>query len=197
MQTNILWSGIEYYSLENCIINAGAKGIAVYSTLIGFYQDKIYQVEYQLQLDACWNISSCRIHSQDGNKYETIDLVKKEIGWFLNGTHHPEFDACLDVDIPLTPLTNSLPINRLQWAPNQEQVIEVIYIDVLEGKIKPVKQKYKNISKGFYHYENIPNDFEAVIQVDEAGFVIDYPKLFSRRAWVTSHYPSIDRSGVN
>jgi hypothetical protein len=90
----------------------------------------------------------------------------------------------MEVDIPLTPFTNSLPVNRLQLVDGQEKNIDVIYIDLLEDSIKKVKQKYRRISAEVYHYENVPNDFEAEITVDEAGFVIDYPQLFTRTARV-------------
>ncbi|RYF88723.1 MAG: hypothetical protein EOO00_10815 [Chitinophagaceae bacterium] len=33
-----------------------------------------------------------------------------------------------------------------------------------------------------YHYENVPNDFKATIELDEEGFVTDYPALFIRTA---------------
>jgi hypothetical protein len=52
----------------------------------------------------------------------------------------------------------------------------------MEDKITSLKQKYTRLSKDTYHYENIPNDFEAEIKVDENGFVIDYPQLFNRTA---------------
>ncbi|MDF2457481.1 MAG: putative glycolipid-binding protein, partial [Cytophagaceae bacterium] len=147
MLTNILWSGIEYYSLENCTIDAQPKSIMIHSTILGFYRDKIYRVDYDLQLDALWNTYSCRVHSQFGNKDQTIDLIKKENKWFLNGNYYPEFDACLDVDLPLTPLTNSLPINRLLLDQHKEQEIDVIYINLMEDKITSLKQKYTRLSK--------------------------------------------------
>jgi hypothetical protein len=54
----------------------------------------------------------------------------------------------------------------------------------LSRVIKPVNQKYTRLSGNEYHYENIPNDFEATIQTDEFGFVVDYPGLFVRTAAV-------------
>lgn len=51
---------------------------------------------------------------------------------------------------------------------------------MLEEIEKTVNQKYKRLSNNKYKYENIPNDFEAVILVDQEGFIIDYPGLFKR-----------------
>jgi uncharacterized protein len=100
---------------------------------------------------------------------------------------HP-FKGCLDVDIPLTPFTNSLPINRLQLALGEARQIRVIYLDLLERRIVPVNQKYIRLSRTEYHYENVPNDFEARIKVDDAGLVVDYPGLFVRTAKLETDY---------
>src|ERR1041384_988062 len=37
MQKNILWTGIEYHSLENCLITFTDKGIETISSIIGSY----------------------------------------------------------------------------------------------------------------------------------------------------------------
>jgi hypothetical protein len=58
----------------------------------------------------------------------------------------------------------------------------VIYLDLLAQEVSPVRQKYTRLSQLEYQYENVPNDFEAKIQVDESGLVVDYPSLFVRSA---------------
>ena len=63
-----------------------------------------------------------------------------------------------------------------------------LYIAILAASIKPVSQKYTCLSATSYHYENVPNDFEATIQVDDLGFVVDYPSLFVRKAALNTHY---------
>ncbi len=76
-----------------------------------------------------------------------------------------------------------------EWSTkDQTQEIKVIYFDILEKKISAVGQKYTCISPTSYHYENVPNDFEATIEVDELGFVVDYPELFVRKAAQSSNY---------
>ena len=189
MQTNILWSGIEYYSLENCIVDS-TNGIVVNSAIVGLYNKKIYRVEYQIKLNLVWETYYCFVKSQFDNQIKKFEFEKVQNKWSLNGKHSGSFDGCTDVDIPLTPFTNSLPINRLQLNPGQEKDIDVIYIDLLENNIRPVKQKYRRISSEVYKYENIPNDFEAEIKVDDEGFVIDYPTLFKRDLRVSSNYPN-------
>jgi hypothetical protein len=88
----------------------------------------------------------------------------------------------------LTPFTNTLPINRLKLSEKEGEQIMVLYVDVLGRKIMPVRQKYTRLSQNSYKYENVPNDFEAVIAVDELGLVVDYPGLFKRTYITESDY---------
>ena len=189
MQSNILWFGIEYYSLENCIIDSKNDSITIKSTILGLYNEKLYQVKYVINLNQSWQVYFCCVESQFNNRVKSFEFSKDQNQkWSLNGKYQPEFDGCMDVDIPLTPLTNSLPINRLGLNDGQEEKIDVIYIDLLDENIRPVKQKYKRISTEIYKYENIPNDFEAEIKVDNLGFVVDYPQLFKRKIKISSNY---------
>ena len=82
----------------------------------------------------------------------------------------------------------SLAIKRLKLRNGDEREITVIYLDLLAGHIVPVSQKYIRLSDSKYHYKNVPNDFEAEIEVDEFGLVANYPGLFVRTAKLESHY---------
>jgi uncharacterized protein len=189
MQTNLLWSGREYYSLENCLADITPDGLIVNSTIIGYYEEKIYRVEYLIKTNEFWETTYLEIDSRHDNKTQSVKLNGDGKGnWISDGKPADQFKGCLDIDIPLTPFTNTLPIRRLNLSDSQTQEIEVIYCDLLEESIKAVRQKYTRISATSYHYENVPNDFEATIQVDDAGFVVDYPSLFVRTAALNSHY---------
>jgi hypothetical protein len=192
MQTNILWTGREYYSLENCVVNAGPAGSAITSTIIGHYEGIIYKVDYHIKTNANWETVFLEINSRHNNQIQSICLEGDGKGnWTSNGQRAELFNGCMDVDIPLTPFTNTLPIRRLTLHENQSQEIGVIYCDLLAQQVKPVRQQYTCLSPTQYHYENIPNDFEAIIEVDDSGLVVDYPSLFVRTASLESDYSSI------
>jgi len=175
----ILWTGREYYSLEHCQLYETADGIHAESVILGTYKGSIYRVDYRLHINKYWETQCLELQSCYGERRENIVLQNDTAGnWALNGQPAPQFAGCLDVDISLTPFTNTLPIRRLDLEDGGEQLISVIYIDLVAGEIRPVQQKYRRISADMYHYENIPKDFEADIRVDEEGLVVDYPGLF-------------------
>lgn len=189
MQTNLFWTGREYHSMENCLVSPSKNGITITSTLVGYYENKIYKVMYTIKTNNHWETLAFEINSQHSNKARLIKFEGDGKGnWISEGQEAIQFKGCIDIDIPLTPFTNTLPINRLSLKQNETREIEVIYLDLLAQQIKRVKQKYVRLSLLEYKYENIPNDFEAVIQVDESGFVVDYPQLFSRTAVLEADY---------
>ena len=189
MQTNLLWTGREYHSMENCLVTNTSSGIEVTSTIVGFYKENIYKVDYLIKTNQNWETILLEISWRHNNQTQFIKLEGDGKGnWIDNGKNAAQFDGCIDIDIPLTPFTNTLPVRRLHLNQNQSREIQVIYCNLLNSDIKVVRQKYTRLSNTKYHYENVPNDFESTIQIDEFGFVVDYPSLFVRTAAIKSAY---------
>jgi len=183
MLINLLWKALEHQALENCLVNITATGAEIVSTIIGVYDEKIYKVDYKIGINADWETRFAEIRSRHSDRQQLIKLEKDGKGnWIQNGKPADAFNGCTEIDIPLTPFTNTLPINRLKLAEGTSQFIDVIYIDLAEQQIKRVQQKYTRLSQLTYRYENVPNDFEATIKVDNWGFVVEYPSLFTRIA---------------
>jgi hypothetical protein len=189
MQTNIFWTGRKYYSFENCICNFNESGNRIESTIVGLYQQQLYKVEYMIETNAQWETTSIVLATQLNDKRSVHRYDGDGNGnWKQNGKAVSEFKGCVDVDLPLSPFTNTLPIRRLGLAVHESVEITVMYLDILENSFRPVRQKYERRSGTEYKYENIPNDFEALITVDLDGLVVDYPELFTRTACVESKY---------
>jgi uncharacterized protein len=189
MQFNTLWTGLEYYSLENCLIEVTASGVDINSVIIGKYEGRIYRVDYHIKTNPDWETQYVQITSRHSNREQYYRLTSDGNGnWIVDGRRISQFDGCIDVDIAITPFTNTLPINRLRLHTRETKHIRVIYFDLLQQQVKPVVQVYKRISEEKYHYENVPKDFETDITVDENGLVVDYPSLFTRAEIVQSSY---------
>ena len=183
MQKNILWRGKAYHSLENCILINTENGFEINSVIIGLYEQVIYKVEYFIKTNTDWKTVFFEIKSNLSGANQTFSFESDGKGnWLTNGKHAAQFNGCIDIDISITPFTNTLPINRLSLSKNEQQKINVLYIDILNYEIKPVQQYYTRLSKYKYKYQNVPNDFEAIITVDEFGLIVNYPRLFERTA---------------
>ena len=182
METLILWTGIANHSLENCVLTHSDENIEVNSVIVGAHDDKIYRVDYSIKTNRDWESIFLEVKAQLSDKKLEINFHSDGMGnWTKSGVPVNEFGGCIDIDISLTPFTNSLPINRLQWELNKPQQIKVLFLDILSQEIIPVQQRYTKLSNTEYKFENVPNDFEAIITVDESGMVVNYPELFVRR----------------
>jgi hypothetical protein len=92
----------------------------------------------------------------------------------------PELRDCIDVDITATPFTNTLPINRLRLAPGQATDVRVVYVTAPSLEISVSAQRYSRRSDSEIFFESPAHDFTALLPIDDAGLVIDYPQLFMR-----------------
>lgn len=166
--------------MEHCLVQTVGRDVSVTSTIVGCDQGKIYKVDYAIQLNKDWEVLSFEIECHHHHKFFRISSESDGKGnWISDGKTQHQFKGCIDIDIPLTPFTNTLPIRRLQLDKGGEGKIQVLYLDLLAQEIRSVQQRYQRLSEDLYHYENVPNDFEADIRVDEFGFVVNYPTLFT------------------
>jgi uncharacterized protein len=86
MQMNILWTGIEYHSLENCILTIGDKGAEINSSVIGAYANQLYSIAYRIRTNQYWETTFCEITSQLHNTVERTDLRREgKESWYVNG----------------------------------------------------------------------------------------------------------------
>lgn len=108
----------------------------------------------------------------------------------MKGLHHwvdgagvaqPHLANAIDVDISITPFTNTLPIRRLNLQTGQWQEILTVYIQLLGITITTDRQRYTCLDAGRrYRYESVDSDFTREIEVDSQGLVVTYPGLFRR-----------------
>lgn len=178
MKTSVIWSGISNHSIEHCLIEENQDGNLISSTIIGTYQKQIYKVDYCIQTDKYWNTLSVKLKADIDLALWDIELQKHGYNWMLNDKLIAALDGVADVDISLTPFTNTLPIKRIAFKEQNPAIIEVVYFDVLGHNILPVKQIYTQVSSDEYIYQNLATSFSAHITTDPQGLVKSYPKLF-------------------
>jgi len=142
----------------------------------------MYSVDYGVQVNDAWQVERFTVNHEVNGLPTTVTGERQNDKWNINGYIDPDYDGFDFIDITLTPFTNTLPIRNLQLQTGEEREIDVLYLEILENAVRPVRQKYRRVSENTYHYENIPNDFGADIQVDGFGLVTFYPTLFERIA---------------
>jgi hypothetical protein len=187
MSTDLEWEALEWPGLEHVVVSADAAGIRAHGHLVLGPPDGPATVTYQLRCDASWRVSGLTISALSAARSRTLVLSADADGrWLADGQPRPDLDGCIDIDISLTPLTNTLPIRRLTWAPGSPQDLDVVYVDAPDLTVHRAIQRYTLLDPGaednaaLYRYES--GSFKADLPVDGDGFVSDYPGLW-RRVW--------------
>ncbi|MEK3805621.1 putative glycolipid-binding domain-containing protein [Bacillus sp. FSL H8-0547] len=143
----------------------------------------LFYVNYAVELDSNWRTRNVKIAASGAGELEI--LSDGEGRWFRpDGKEIGELNGAIDVDLSVTPFTNSLPINRNEWEPGQKRNFEMVYVDVPQLRLFKVSQTYTFLeqidSTRTFAYQC--RDFESLIYVDTEGFVLEYPDLFIRKS---------------
>jgi hypothetical protein len=93
----------------------------------------------------------------------------------------PQLGGAVDIDISITPFTNTLPIRRLNLRTGQSEEILTVYIRVPGLSITTDRQRYTCLETGRrYRYDSLDSDFTREIEINVNGLVVIYPGLFRR-----------------
>jgi hypothetical protein len=173
----IIWKGLYYDTLEYTTIMNGDE-ITVNGLIAGTAEGKNICFKYEIILSSNWEFVFVRISDNNNTIFK---LTKDESNrWIQNSEEIPEWDSYEYIDINLTPFTNSLPINHLDIDINTAKNIKVLYINLLTMEINPSTQCYTKLDDATYRYLNVDSGFERILQVDQKGIVINYPRIWRR-----------------
>lgn len=174
------WRHLDHEGLELTRVVFTPSLIDVTGRVISHFEGKDFALDYSLELDVGWQLLRADLRLIDGH---SLTLRRSDAGHWLNGyeVKMPALDGATDIDIFATPLTNSLPINRLKLAEGEEAEVAVIHI--ADPKLQPFKaeQCYRRAGPQHYEYESLTTGFKTEFDVDAHGYVRTYPDLFERR----------------
>ena len=111
---------------------------------------------------------------------KTLSLIVESRGiWRSSGRELRELHGCEDVDLALTPATNTLPIRRLNLPVGGTESVIAAWVKIPDLEIAPLRQRYTRLTKNSYRYES-DTGFTAEIVVDDLGLVTSYPGGWER-----------------
>lgn len=167
------WRGLDPATIEHAHIMASGRDTRIRSAIIG----PDFGLFYRLKLDENGHTRTFKVERADG---KSLELFSDGAGGWSDDRAEPipGLRGCIDIDIWPTPLTNSLPIWRSSWADNQPQRFAMVWIDATTMAVKRSEQIYTRLDPTHFRFQSA--DFEAVLEVDGDGVVVDYPGLFAR-----------------
>ena len=184
MRRQVRWTGWDGQGLEHCDVSRDGGGLVLDGVVAGQRGGR-YGAHYRVTTDAMGNTREVFLCYAGGPALHVRTGTPGVWENALTGAALPELDGCLDVDIGVTPATNTLPILRLRLIQRQSAEIRAAYIPLpteIEGTFlpRPAAQRYTCLDDDLYRYEGLFRHLTAELPVDQDGLVLDYPGYFRR-----------------
>lgn len=172
------WDGCKA-GLEHVDIRPADGGLDISGVVIAQEDGTQFGLSYRLKLDALWHTRDVLVKTTSGHVLHLESDGRRH--WQENGKDQPALQGCIDIDIQATPITNTLPVRRLDLETGESMEIRLCYITVPDLAVFPSSQRYTALEAGsLYRFESLEDGFTADLPVDQDGFVCDYPGLFKR-----------------
>ena len=148
MKRTLVWTGVDAPRMEISRVEVSGSELKAEGTQIGV----TYELRYRLESGV-------------------LDL--EVVGGRATRVEPGEADF---VDLGFSPLTNTLPIlqDGLQRGAGPRDYVMAL-VDVPSLDVELSKQRYEPIGPNAVRFRS--GDFEAVLELDEEGFVVRYPGL--------------------
>lgn len=181
MAKRMMWENDETAGCELVELSIENGKIQIDSTVLVLDETGPVKIHSHLELDESWTTKRIAIKSGNGNELQLTASGKGQ--WFdQDGKLLDTLTGAIDVDISATPFSNSLPINRKSWQEGETREFEMVYIAVPSMELRKMKQSYTCVKSSHprtFRYQS--GNFESMIEVDDDGFVLHYPGLFTRK----------------
>jgi hypothetical protein len=180
---SVIWRRLDIDSLEYFELRQRVDAIGLSGTIVMADGAMPLRAEYQIRCDLSWITQSVRVALTRGAESRELNLVTDEQRrWWNEGQELEQVAGCIDIDISITPSTNTLPIRRLALRPGESRDVNAAWVKFPELTVEPLPQRYVRTDEGRYRYQSRGGDFTADIDVDEMGLVVRYPPLWERVA---------------
>src|SRR5271155_4009177 len=142
MTTDVGWTAIRWPGIEHVIVSAEATAWRAQGRVI-MAEDRLTSVDYDVRCDAAFRVTGLTISvTESSGRAELVLAADGDGHWQAGGTARPDLDGCIDLDIDCTPLTNTLPIRRLDWSAGQAHDLDVVYVSVPDLSVSRARQRY-------------------------------------------------------
>lgn len=113
---NILWRRTDGSTMEYCKFQFGSATI-ISGQVIGDLGGALGNVEYDVFCQPDGSTESVSVQMNTSANSISLTIRREPSGlWLVNDKAEPGLQECMDMDIGVTPATNTLPIRRLKLA---------------------------------------------------------------------------------
>jgi uncharacterized protein len=179
----VLWQGVETGALDRCRLVAVPDGLRLSGTVLTAEFGTPLDVRYLVEAGPD-GLTRRVVLELDGGAVRRV-LMADGAGrwrWEGGGTDLVEVAGALDVDLTVTPATNTLPIRRLTGLDVGEAAdLRMAWVQFPELSVVASAQRYERLAADRWRFST--GAFTAELLVDPEGLVLDYGGLFRALAY--------------
>jgi hypothetical protein len=172
------WSGPGH---EHLVLREIPRGLTAHSSVQGLTEAGCsFSLRYYLRTDSACRVREVELALLGGDA--KLSLRSDGAGRWMDdkGLARPELDGCIDVELPVSPFTHTLPIRRLGLALDSSDDVRVVSFSVPTLTFLSARLRYTCLAADRYLFERLDTGDRAELRVDTAGLVLDYPGRFRR-----------------
>jgi hypothetical protein len=191
MTTTLLWHNSQLATTEHCIFAENREDISIQGHVVQALHGEPVRIAYHLHLDAQWHTRQVEIQRETARLTQHLMLIADGKGhWFQDGQPFDQMQGCLDVDLGITPSTNTLPIRRLGLYPGEQAAVDAVWVRFPDLTLQRLAQRYTCLDETHYRYESFsptsPSPYQALLEVDDEGIVRSYEDAWQAIAYARS-----------
>jgi uncharacterized protein len=178
----VAWQGLDPFpSLEVCRLSRFARGLlSLEGTVAHSAEDRLALISYTVITDTGWRTGEVhvRLTTPEQQRSLVIEFDEDVNKIWVDLKDQPDLHGCIDADLEFSPCTNTLPIRRLGLGIGESADVRAAWVRFPSLRVEPLDQVYTRTGERTYRYRS--GSFEAELDVDDEGLVIDYPGLWRR-----------------
>lgn len=167
--------------MEHLVLHESADRVLAESVVVGRADGRAFAAHYRIACEPPWRVREVEVRLIGTG--QRLVLRSDGAGRWTDGsgTPLPDLTQAIDVDLQVSPFTNTLPIRRLGLETGASAEITTAWVRFPDLAVLPDAQRYTCLEPlGRYRYEALDSDFTSEIEVDGDGLVTRYPGLFRR-----------------
>lgn len=171
----VVWHGGELSLMELCSLWAADASHLLRGCVVGALNGVGFVVQYEVRCDSSWHARRTWIDVSSPPERRQLTLSVDQAGrWTADDEAMDELEGLIDIDLGVTPSTNTLPIRRLDLDIGESADVTAVWVRLPNLHVSRLAQRYRRISTDEYEYSSRGGEFEARLHVDEHGLVTRY-----------------------
>jgi hypothetical protein len=182
-----IWKRIGLQGLEHLTLQEVEGGYTADSVLSVEVELGGITCEYHVDLDSQWKTKTFQLKQNQAGENRSIRIERmSDQDWQVNGVARPDLSGCLEIDLAVSPFTNTLAIQQLRLKPDEAKEMNAVYVQLPQLSVSAARQRYQRLDASEpprrFLYSGLDTGFVEEITVDEHALVESYPRFAERLA---------------